>query len=308
MAELASKDRSPSFPIVPLPIALQRLAAFEQTFGRHPAPADKVGLAWGMTEKSSKAYQVLAALKSFGLIAYQGSSRDRKASLTEEARTYLRAQQEKLKQEIVQKLARKPKTIENFWHIWGADRPPDAVCLDDLVLKHGFTETAAKTFLKVYDETIRFAQLSNDAPDELEFPDELEPMSGGNGELAQRPFEVGDLVQIEINGALQLPAPERIRAVQDHNGEQWVFLQNSQTGIPASQALLVGAATKIVPNLEPPVLPLEVPLSGWEEEQLIDDSGQEIRIRYKGKLTLERYEYIRDYLDFKIARLAKTKS
>ena len=59
-----SKDRSPSFPFIPLATAIERLEAFEKKFGRHPAPAGKVGLAWDMKEKSSQADQTLAALKS----------------------------------------------------------------------------------------------------------------------------------------------------------------------------------------------------------------------------------------------------
>ena len=44
---------------------------------------------------------------------------------------------------------------------------------------------------------------------------------------------------------------------------------------------------------------------GWKEERLIDDGGEEIFIRYRGEPTAERYTYIRDYLDFKLARVKK---
>ncbi len=38
-------------------------------------------------------------------------------------------------------------------------------------------------------------------------------------------------------------------------------------------------------------------------DMIRDDEGQEILIRYKGDATPERYEFIRDYLDFKLQRL-----
>ena len=41
----------------------------------------------------------------------------------------------------------------------------------------------------------------------------------------------------------------------------------------------------------------------WNEERLIDADGELILIRFKGKPSQERYEFIRDYLDFKIKHM-----
>ena len=155
----ASKDRSPSFPFIPLKTAIERLEAFEKTFGRHSTPATKVGLAWGMKEKSSQADQTLAALKSFGLLKYEGMGEARHATLTDEGRGYLRANQELKKKEILKTCALRPKIIRKFWAAWGADRPLDAVALDKLI-EDGFSDAGANNFLKVYDETTAFAGLS----------------------------------------------------------------------------------------------------------------------------------------------------
>jgi hypothetical protein len=50
-------------------------------------------------------------------------------------------------------------------------------------------------------------------------------------------------------------------------------------------------------------LPLETTPGDWREERLLDEAGEEIFIRYKGDPSKERYEFIRDYLDFKIKRM-----
>jgi hypothetical protein len=50
-------------------------------------------------------------------------------------------------------------------------------------------------------------------------------------------------------------------------------------------------------------LRLVEPDEPWNEERLIDADGEMIFIRYKGKPSLDRYEYIRDYLDLKIRRM-----
>lgn len=163
-----SRDRSPSFPFVPLQTAIERLTAFEKYFGRRPAPVTHAGLAWGMKGKSSQADQTLAALRSFGLIEYEGSGVDRKAIISEDGRTYLRTQQETTKRQVLKRAALRPKNIRKFWSIWGTGRHPDPVCLDELIFKNGFSDTGAESFLKVYDATIAYAGLADSDKIDLE--------------------------------------------------------------------------------------------------------------------------------------------
>lgn len=157
----APRDRSPAYPFISLKAAVERLGAFDAKFGRRPTPADKAGLAWGMKEKSSQAFQTLATLKSFGLVEYKGANTDRVVLLTDDGRNYLRAQQPEVKAAILKSSALRPKAIAVYWQQWGADRPIDPICIDQLVLKDGFTQSAAITFLRVYDETVAFARLAN---------------------------------------------------------------------------------------------------------------------------------------------------
>jgi len=44
-------------------------------------------------------------------------------------------------------------------------------------------------------------------------------------------------------------------------------------------------------------------LGDWREERLLDEAGEEIFVRYNGDPSKERYEFIRDYLDFKVKRM-----
>lgn len=299
------KDRSPSFPFIPLQTAVERLVAFEQTFGRHPAPALKVGLAWKMKEASSQAGQTLAALKAFGLLDYHGAASERTATISEDGRTYLRAQQDSVRREVLKRAALAPKIIEKYWSVWGADRPPSAMCLDQLVLKGGFTQSAADTFLRVYDATISYAGLGeNDTvgDTDLEEKDLEEPS----------PVGVGDTVQVEINGQLVLPKAARVRAIQHFEGKPWVYVDGSEAGIAMEQVRLEQKREGPGTGFVPPPLPLAEPererlertaKAGWKEERLIDDGGHETFLTYKGEPSVERYEFIRDYLDFRINRL-----
>jgi hypothetical protein len=159
-SEKPTRERSPSFPFIPLKTAIERLTEFEAKFGRAEPTADRSYLAWGMKGDTSQAQQTLAALKAFGLVQYKGAGPKRLVSISEDGRTYLRAQQESVKKEILKRIALRPKWVGHFWSQWGADRIPDEIRLDTLVLSHRFNENAAPTFLKVYDETIAYAGLS----------------------------------------------------------------------------------------------------------------------------------------------------
>lgn len=298
----APKERSPSFPFIPLSTAIGRLVALEAKFGRHPTPADKVGLAWDMKPASSQAAQTVAALKAFGLVQYDGNGPSRLTSISEDGRNYLRAQQEAVKREIAQRLALMPKMIATYWRDWGRDRPQNEVALDQLVLKANFTQSAAETFLRVYDETVAFAGLTDSVSE-----------AGSEGELGhlddRKPtISVGDYIQVELGGAWQFPSGGvRVRGVQSQNDKEFVFVDGEATGFPIESVTLTrkGDGGVAPPTLELPTNDQRQIRNGWREERLIDDEGGEIFISYNGEPSISRYEFIRDYLDFKINRLKK---
>lgn len=252
----AKRDRSPAYPTISLKTAVERLAALDEYFKRYPAPVSKIGLAWGMKPSSSQASSTVAALKAYGLVDYLGAGTELKASVSEDGRTYLRAQQADIKREVMRRAALKPKAIAKYWQEWGAERPPDPICLDELVLKGKFSQPGAQSFLKVYDATIAYAGFS--APDKV----------SGNGFVQEETppppsVEVGDLIQWESAGALAFEEPKRVRAIQNHEGTDWVFVEGSETGIPMNEVSVEqkGAPAKVMP----PTLPTEPRLQGERE-------------------------------------------
>jgi hypothetical protein len=249
----AKRDRSPSFPFISLRVATERLVAFEKYFSRHPAPAKKAGLAWGMKAESSQAAQTLAAIKAFGFVDYKGSGADLEATLSEDGRTYLRAQQESVKSEVLTRAALRPKAIAKYWQLWGADRPPDPICLDQLVLKDAFTQPAAETFLRVYDDTIAFARLSrSDTVTSNRDHEEGIEDDDGRGDPPPPPppaLKVGDYVQWISAGVEQFKQPRKIVEIFPDGKHAQVF--GSQTGIPMSDLHLAeGPHRGVSPTLK----------------------------------------------------------
>lgn len=153
------RDRSPGYPIIALGEALGRLAEFDAHFKRSGAAQAHIGEAWGI---KARAYtdRIVAALKYFGLMEYQGQGETRLVTISDEGRRYLRAQRDETRQEIIAGAALRPRQIAKYWSAWGADRPADPACLDELILVNGFSEAGAREFLKVYDGTINFIKSS----------------------------------------------------------------------------------------------------------------------------------------------------
>jgi hypothetical protein len=220
-APKAKRDRSPAFPFIPLQAAIARLVAFEDYFKRHPAPAKQSGLAWGMKGWTSQAQQTLAALKYFGLVEYQGSGADLQAIISEDGRTYLRAQQDAVKQDVLKRVALKPKNIAKYFTLWGVERPPDPVCLDQLVLKDSFTEAAAKTFLQVYDATIGYAKLSDS---DKKDPDPRDEAEGEELDGAEDPPPPSTPPPPPAAGKVVIMEGERVVFTEETNPQTYVKL------------------------------------------------------------------------------------
>jgi hypothetical protein len=212
------RDRSPSYPIVPLEVALVRLVEFEAHFKRSAARREKVAEAWGVKAKAY-ADRTLAALVYFGLLEYQAVGKDRHIVISEEGRKYLRAQQEQTKQEVVKAAALRPKQIAKFWKDWGNDRPADAACIDELTLKNGFSDVGARDFLKVYDATISFSKLSDS--DKLTHNSREEELDEGADEGFHLPPPPPPP---PAQGKVRIMDGERVVFTEESNPQQYVKL------------------------------------------------------------------------------------
>ena len=239
------RDRSPSYPIIPLDVALQRLSEFEAHFKRSPARFQKVGDAWNI-KAQGYGDRIAAALRYFGLLEYQGTGKVRNIVVSEEGRKYLRAHQEETKREVVKAAALRPKQIAKFWSEWGADRPADAACLDNLVIKNGFSDAGAREFLKVYDATITYAKLSaSDKITTIVDDEALEDDQDGTGETPAPP-----------KSKVKLMDSERIVFTEENNPQQYVKLVASgdvdETLLDAIEDYVKRQKKRLLKAKEPP--------------------------------------------------------
>lgn len=178
----ARKERSPSFPFIPLEKALERAKAVADAHKRNPARIPVVGETWGYGSKSSGLIQTVAAMKAYGLMEDIGRGEDRRIQLSDLAWRILHDTREGAKAQAIREAALKPRLIAEYAPLWLPERPSDGHCLSELHLDRGFTPEAARLFLRVFDETAAFANLVDLDKVSADLP---EPV----GESPMRPVE-----------------------------------------------------------------------------------------------------------------------
>jgi hypothetical protein len=228
-----NRDRSPSFPFIPLEDAVARATAFEAVHRRFAARIPVTAEAWKISAKSSTMAQTIAALKAYGLMKEAASGGERKVELTDLALRILKDARPGNREAALKEAALKPKMIADHWRAWGTERPPDATCLSDLHLDERFTEDAAARFLRVYDATITYAQLTaaDKVPEQGAADDEQKPPPAADkGGRAAVPPPSGSRIAAGVAGT---------GGVQVQN-ERVVFSQEIETQQHLLKVLVTG--------------------------------------------------------------------
>lgn len=170
------RDRSPAFPFIALRRAVERAQSLYENHRREPARLAAVAPSWGYSAKSSGLLQTVAALKQFNLVEDMGSGDDRKIVLTRLGQTIVADQRPGARENALKEAARSSGVIAEYLPKWLPDRPSDAHCISELHLDRGFTEDAAKAFLRVFDETVSYANLDEEA---VNSPEAISETLGG---------------------------------------------------------------------------------------------------------------------------------
>jgi hypothetical protein len=298
------QGRSPAFPFIPLAKALERVETFRVAEGgrpKHFAPITAACKAWGVGPKTGQAIQTVAALGHYGLFEFEGSANTRSVRPTDLALKILLDKQivSQERDDLIRQAALTPAIHKELWEKWGAELPSDATFETYLVRDRGFSEGGARDLIAEYRANIAFAKLDkpvkiapvnakvmgNDPPlPDAHIDDQEEDVAGS--------AEVGDLVQVEISGAFQLPKPARVRTIRDLDGQKWVFIEGSDTGIPMEQVIVQTKATPPPAGAPPPRIPEEL---GQREEKFALKEGDVI-IRFPAGLSADSVEDLDDYI------------
>jgi hypothetical protein len=218
--------RGPSYPYVDLEQGIALARKMYDFTKRAPAPLDSViSDAWKYSATSSSGQKVLAALKAFGLVEDAPGTNGKALKLTQRSiRILLDEEDSSERRDEIKKAALSPKWYEFCWKTWGKDMP--ASMRSNLLIEHGFVDTTVDSFLKDYKKTIAFAGLLDDLP--------LGKNEDGTPEGAAS-FHIGDYVQWESQGVLQMPEARRIAAFFDDG--KYATVEGSSNPVPVAELI-----------------------------------------------------------------------
>lgn len=155
---MSKKVRSPSFPFISLPEALERARAFYEKEHRHETEPEVAVRHWGYSPRSSGGNQTLAALRAFGLLEMVGEG---KVRLTEKAVRILLDEREESPErgQLLRQAALSPALHARIWERYKGVLPSDATLRLYLVADEGFNERSVDEFIAELKETLEHAEI-----------------------------------------------------------------------------------------------------------------------------------------------------
>lgn len=288
------KERSPSFPYIGLSKAVERAAQLHSYAKRHDIRViDAAKPVWDMGPKSSSTLQTVAALLAFGLVEGSGGGDGRKIKLSDAGFRAVADPRPGAKEAALREIALKPKVIAEFRQQWGAERPADVIAIADLTVDRGFTSEGARSFLRVYDDTIRYADDAvSDSATDTKGQAEDAAIDSPSSEIA-----VGDLVRVEHGGQIVFEKA-KVRAVHDHGGQLWAYVEESESASLMSDLTLLekGAVVAVAP---PPPMPVaRAPEQAVTANEGLDrftvDEGV-VKITYPADMTVDSVTDLEDF-------------
>lgn len=179
------KGRSPNYPGIPLPKAIERARKIYDEVQQFELPLAAVTSRWGFKAPTTGPASVTyAALKKFGLLEDHGKGNDRAARITDLAIEILHPNNPN-HQAAVQKAALMPDIHRKWWAEYKLDIPPYEALEWTLVTRGPWTANGLKDFIREYRETMTFAKLDSTASVTRE---ELNP-EGNDGDDDETEFE-----------------------------------------------------------------------------------------------------------------------
>lgn len=307
-----SKLPSGRFPFINLTKAIERARAiFDNDKGGKGLQMPVAFAAWGYSDKSSGGFQTVSALKQYGLVDDEGSKEDRSVVLTESGRTYFLTEIDADKANLRDEFARAPQLFAHLLEHWGGGTVEDAVARTYLKTSLGMNEQSARSALGIYKSNLThlkdkavlkpFEQIG-EIGDSLVDEDDIQ--FGG--------ARVGDYVDWESNGVVGNAEPMKVVGISDN--QAWVFVEESDTGLPMDQ-VIVRSDIKSTPRTDAPANPFKKAVveedekiaEGYRSEMFDTDEGK-VTISWPSDLSAQSVEDMKDWLKLLERRIERRAS
>lgn len=150
------RPRSPSYPGINLEAALDRTRTLYEQEGKNAAPFEAILEHWAYSAKSGAGSVVLAALRKFGFLVYEGKA----ARLSDLALRILWDEEDSEdRRTALKEAALNPSIHAELWNQYEGSLPSDATLRLEL-RRRSFAESAIPEFIAELRSTLAFAQLT----------------------------------------------------------------------------------------------------------------------------------------------------
>lgn len=282
--------RSPSYPAVGLRTAVENIAKIEKVYRSSPVDRLNAAKLLGYSSLSGPANMALATLSAYGLLDRAGKG---EARVTERARDILHADSKATRNAQLLEAALEPVLFRELRDRFSGHVVPPEDGVVTYLNRQGFNPNAVRPAAKAFLETMSYLEElgANDShgAGAVAGADSTPP-----GDVVYGGAAVGDLVQWESNGSLKLPESRRVRAVSDDG--DWVFVEQSETGIPMNEIVVQEKASGAAKP--PPTLALgDAPApKGMRKEVITLDEGDVI-LTFPDNLSAASYTDLESHLE-----------
>lgn len=243
--------RSPSYPIIPLGDAIERVGKIEKLYRLSQVDREAAAKLIGYSGLSGPANKSLAALAQYGLVERAGKGEMR---VTQRAKAILYPDSDDEHREQLRSAALEPPLFRELQDRWpNIIPPPDGVA--SYLSRKGFNQTAIRPAVRAYRDTLLFLEEAGASESHGKEESDLTDRGreGGNGATYGK-AQVGDLVDYESGGAIANPEPMRVRALSED--QAWVFVDDSEAGLEMDQVIVRERPEGATTDKQRPMLPL----------------------------------------------------
>lgn len=277
----ATGHRSPAYPSLDLASAVDRARVFYSYEKRSAANVVVAVSHWGYGPLSSGGKQTLAALISYGLMKDEGSSEQRKVSLTDLAfRILLDDRPDSPERELaIKRAALTPRIHQEILAKWPGLEVSDANLRHYLLVERKFNETGARDLVKELRATVSFAGLTAGQEGEVD--------PGGERDLESLPPLVSS-----GDGALSLTPPVAAAPLQ-HRAE----VSSPRTG---------GEFSNVVPAMP---VPGALPGAGTKQDTFsFHGSDGLVVFQWPARMTKDEFEDLEAWIGIKLRSIKRSLS
>lgn len=230
-----ARSQSPGYPNFALPKGIELARKIFSADRRNPIDREVAAKHLGYVGLSGASDKILGSLAHYNLLERAGKGQVR---VTQTAVDILHPATPSGKKDALQLAAFSPSIFAEIRDHF-SDGPPSEHALKSWLMREEFLDRAILPVTKAYLGTCLFLEqeraIESGGPS-FEKSGKTNSPDDARNELAKfGGAKVGDLIQWEVDGTLQMEKPMRVRLVTD---DGWVAVEGSETGIPMDQVIV----------------------------------------------------------------------